>query len=828
MNNRKGKHRMSNVRPRNSRPTIGLLSGIGRSPYYNDLWAGFVGAASELDVNLICYVSGFINAPNRFDVRDDILYDLVTDERVDGLIISGTLGNLLTGDEFKDFINRYRPLPMVGVAQPPGIPGVVVDNEKGMRDIVTHFIEVHGYRRIAFIRGPEDNEEAALRYRGYADALAEHDVPLDPDLVAPGTFVYEGGIDAIRLLLDERKVEFDAVVASSDWAAFGTLKALEDRGICVPGDVAVGGFDGTREAAASYPSLTTVRQPIRKLGRASIEMMLKLLAGERVPEQTMLPTRLVICRSCGCSAPVVMHAAVGPLERKGEPLEEAIVAQREAILSEMVQVMEIPVSLSSEWAGRLLDAFVEEVVSDSAPQGSFLSVLDDVLRQAVEADSQVDDWQGAMSVMRRRMLPYSMDAATLSRAEDLFNQGRVVVGRVAQWHWARREVEETQQAEVLGNFGGDLVAAVEMEQIFDAVGHRLPQLGFSNFYLSLYEGQKYLAEWSRLLLAYDKGKRIEGDADGRRFLTRQLVPEELLSQERRYTWVVESLNFRENQFGCLVVEAGSCKGSVYGTLTRQISGALQDSLLLQRRRQAEEALARQARELTRSNEELQHFAYVASHDLQEPLRMVKSYLQLLERRYQGQLDEDADEFIAFAVDGAERMRILINDLLQYSRVATHGKPFAPTDCATVLDHALANLKVAIEESGAVVTHDSLPTVLADDVQLTQLLQNLIGNAIKFRKQETPPKAHVGVARKGGEWLFSVQDNGMGIEPQYFDRIFQIFQRLHSPDEYPGTGIGLAICKKIVERHGGRIWVESQPGQGSTFYFTIPDRGDSAS
>jgi PAS domain S-box-containing protein len=246
------------------------------------------------------------------------------------------------------------------------------------------------------------------------------------------------------------------------------------------------------------------------------------------------------------------------------------------------------------------------------------------------------------------------------------------------------------------------------------------------------------------------------------------------------------------------------------------------------RKQAEEVLARQAQDLARSNAELEQFAYVASHDLQEPLRMVQSYVQLLARRYEGHLDTDADEFIAFAVDGAERMRILINDLLQYSRVTTHGKPFAPTACAIILDHALANLKIAIEESSAVVTHDELPTVMADGVQLTQLFQNLISNAIRFHKQETRPEIQVSVEHSGGEWTFSVRDNGIGIAPEHFERIFMIFKRLHSWEEYEGTGIGLAVCKKIVERHGGCIWVESEPGKGSTFYFTVANRGDSAS
>lgn len=236
------------------------------------------------------------------------------------------------------------------------------------------------------------------------------------------------------------------------------------------------------------------------------------------------------------------------------------------------------------------------------------------------------------------------------------------------------------------------------------------------------------------------------------------------------------------------------------------------------------ALTVQAAELARSNTELQHFAYIASHDLQEPLRMVASYVQLLARRYKDKLDSDADEFIGFAVDGATRMQALINALLTYSRVGTQAKEFEPTDCDAVLDTILAGLKAAIEDSGAVITRDPLPTVMGDGTQLGQLFQNLVGNGVKFRGAAAP-QIHISSRRNGNGWIFSVRDHGIGIDSRYAERIFVMFQRLHAKGEYPGTGIGLAICKKIVERHSGQIWVESQPGDGATFFFTIPILGD---
>lgn len=234
-----------------------------------------------------------------------------------------------------------------------------------------------------------------------------------------------------------------------------------------------------------------------------------------------------------------------------------------------------------------------------------------------------------------------------------------------------------------------------------------------------------------------------------------------------------------------------------------------------------EELQTTTEELERANTELQRFAYVASHDLQEPLRMVQGYTQLLLRRYKGKVNGEIQELTNYIEDGVSRMQGLIDGLLAYSRVGAEGKSLELTDCNTALEKAVENLQVAVEESKAQVTCDTMPTVVADSMQLLQLFQNLIGNAIKFCKKEEPPRVHISAEGKEREWVFSVQDNGIGIDPKYFDRLFVAFQRLHPHTEYPGSGIGLAICKKIVERHGGRIWVESEPGKGSTFFFTVP-------
>ena len=252
----------------------------------------------------------------------------------------------------------------------------------------------------------------------------------------------------------------------------------------------------------------------------------------------------------------------------------------------------------------------------------------------------------------------------------------------------------------------------------------------------------------------------------------------------------------------------------------QIAGTIANAFAYEKLEAAQLSLEKAVAELRRSNQELEQFAYVASHDLQEPLRKIASFCSLLETRYAERLDERGSVYLHYIVDGATRMQALVNDLLLYSRVTTRGAEFAPAAMDDALREALTNLELAVAESGAQVSFDPLPRVVGDAAQLARVFQNLIGNAIKYRG-EAAPRIHVGAAEESGEWMFFVRDNGIGIAPEYAERIFVIFQRLHTREEYGGTGIGLAVCKKIVERHGGRIWVESTAGRGATFRFSLP-------
>jgi signal transduction histidine kinase len=501
--------------------------------------------------------------------------------------------------------------------------------------------------------------------------------------------------------------------------------------------------------------------------------------------------------------------------------------QRDAVLAAIQRVICPYFSgVTPQSVELLVDSFFDAL--QGKPASQFLTLFSRLLwlgtmnLSRIELDEGImAKWQEALSILRKDALPYKRVGVTAD-IDGLLHQGRILVAEATERTHSnlrgRAEASMLIQSEVIR----DINAAPDTQRVVDVLAQSLPNLGIRTCALALYEGQPIPPPLSRLIMAYHNGKRVELEPDGRLFPTTQLIPTDMLPGKKRPFLVVHPLVVRDIHFGFIVMEMLVGHRIMYNTyeeFAEQIGSVLHRALLLQQIERSNEHLQQRAAELAEANAQLEQFAYAASHDLQEPLRMITSYLQLLERRYRDKLDTDAQEFIGYAVDGATRMKRMINDLLAYSRVVSRGQPLELTDCEHLLAQVLSNLEVTIKENDALITHALLPTVMADGTQLMEVFQNLIGNAIKFHA-DRPPQVHVAAQQTGDKWLFSVRDNGIGIAPEYTERIFVIFSRLHSQVQYPGTGIGLAICKKVVERHGGHIWVESQPGDGATFFFTI--------
>jgi DNA-binding LacI/PurR family transcriptional regulator/anti-anti-sigma regulatory factor len=539
----------------------------------------------------LCDVNGLPSPAN-------VAYDLVDPGIVDGLVSwASSVGRAMEHDQIVDFHRRYHPLPVVSIALPmERIPAVSVDSYRGMRDVITHLVEVHGYRRLAFIRGPETHYYAQERYRAYVDALDAYGIPLDPNLVTPPrAFDSSTGVKGIKLLLDERKlrpqVDFEAVVTVTDLFALPALEELQARGLQVPNDVALAGFNDAVEGRFVTPPLTSVRLPFYEQGRKAVETLLAVLAGESVPDEVPLPSEMVVRRSCGCKSAAVLRASTGLT-----PDSSSVQAGRDETLAGMTQAVATFENLDAMWIEQLVDGFIAELGEEST--GDFLGILDDVLFQVAAVVDNVAVMQDVLSVLRRDMLPY-LSGTSLSRAQDLLQQARVMVAEVSERTRAYQVLQVERQAELLRDVSQSLLTTFDVGELMDAVVSELPRLDIPSAYLSLYENPFKPAEWSRLMLAYSMEGRAELDAGGVRFPSPKLMPEGMWPQGQQYSFVVTPLHFQDAQLGFILCEAGPRGGLVYEVLSTQIGNALQGALLLQGRKEAEAALGQAYAEVER-------------------------------------------------------------------------------------------------------------------------------------------------------------------------------------------------------------------------------------
>ncbi|MBN1780573.1 substrate-binding domain-containing protein [bacterium] len=803
------------------RITIGVLTDWIEQRYQAGIYMGIADVAEKKPFNLMTFPIGSLREPYDFISQRNIIAGLVKHAHLDALIVlSGALSNYITYQELVSFIEQYRPIPMVSVGVPiQGIPNILTDNKKGMKDALAHLIEFHDCRRIAFIRGPEGHQEADERFQAYQQALSEHGLSIDPELVMHGDFYWTSGTRAVNELMDTRgkkpSHDFDALIASNDFMALSALKNLQDRNVQVPEDVAVIGFDNIEETSLIIPPLTTVGQPLYEIGEKSARMLLALLDGKELPEETVLPAELIIRQSCGCLSRAVLNICLNIPENPA-PHPEKIMNAWFSKLPEYAGIgPEEPPVL------QLLENFTNAINEDCDHR--FIKNLNNILQRHGQANQRLSEWHDILSHIRAHAIAQNADFPDVSmRIDRLILQAHILVGdweRQVQCNLANY-IES--HSVTLSQVNAALISTLDLQAMMDVIALELPRLNIRRCYLVLYENPEggELPEWSRCMLAYDERRRFHIEKTGIRFTTCQILPERMLPEKRRFALAVFPLFFQELHLGYILFEIEKTVPRHYEMLRHQISSALKGALLLQQHLKTE-------KELARSNEELEQFAYIASHDLQEPLRTISSYAQLLNRRLSDRLDEDTELFLNYLTEGARRMHTMIHDLLIYSRVSSHIKAFQPTDLNRLLQHVITDLSAVIGETRTQIQIETMPTVLCDSVLFERLFINLITNAIKYNKKRTP-KIRISAVLKDREWTISIRDNGIGIHSEHHNKIFGVFERLHSRSQYEGTGIGLAICKKIVERHGGRIWVESTEGKGSTFHFSITTTDEKSS
>ncbi len=825
------------------RPTIVLLETSLTEARRAPTWAELADICSARGMDLRVIVGGALASPIGFEAQGNILYRLVNAANTDGLIVTGGLGHYVGADGLQRFCESLHPLALVSLeVRLDRFPSVVPDFYAGMAALMRHLIAHHGYRRVAFIRGPSDSKTGEDRYRAYRDCLAEAGLPFDPELVAPGTFFSPSGATAVSLLLDERKADFEALVAANDIMAVDALQALEARAIRVPGDVALAGFDNREIARAIQPPLTTVELPTHKEVRLAADVIQRLLRGEDVPLRTDIETEVVLRQSCGCASvalqqlyppepgrPAANLSGVLPPGHDGDTLlvwPSRLSASRAAVLAEMATVCrplrdEDLAMLESVW-----DAFAEDLFSGR--DAGLMGALEKLACEEPSPGMAPSDWQAVISAHRSHTQPFLVGTGFLQQAENLWQRARVFLAERALVLEAQRQLAADQLNATLLSVGERLVTAFDLSALMDAVARELPRLGIPACYIALYRAPDPLSADSRLVLAYNEHGRAPLGPDGCLFPTASILPVQTLPVGRRYTHLLLSLHFHDQQLGYVVFEPGPRNPVIYETLALHLSTALKGALLVEEMQKARET-ALQAKALAEKADQLKtRLLANVTHELRTPLNVILGYsrMALLDPNPHGyELPPGLRSDLENIRGSAEHLTRLIGDLLDLSRAEIGELDLFPEPVTprAFLQQAFATIADSVRPAPALAWRlelpPRLPVILADPTRLRQIVLNLLSNAHKFTEtgeivlgaEVTPPHLHI--------W---VRDTGYGIPIDRQERVFEpFFTEGYASQRPEGIGLGLTITRQLVALHGGSLSLESQPGQGSVFHVYLP-------
>ncbi|MGE5462742.1 MAG: ATP-binding protein, partial [Syntrophothermus sp.] len=814
--------------------TLALLTTGPIDPNNRAIWAGVDAAcasATTSGVNLICYPGRLVGSPVGFESQRNVIYRMLDEETVDGLVVMGGLNAWLTVEETCSFLHKFRPRPIVTTGIVLGdFPGVTVDNYHGMYEVISHLVAVHQRKRIAFIRGQAGHQEADDRYQAYCDVLAHHNIPFDPHLVYQGDFKESGGILGTKALLDERKVQFDALVAASDNMAIGAMKTLQSRGLRVPADVAVAGLNGEEEGLVVNPPLTTAPLHFYEQAYQATHMVLSLLEGRDVPHKVILPTRMVVRQSCGCADPLVTHAQAVPHVEKLDSFTDEIRLLDSLVFGGADSQLQIsPDEPMQQLFPSLLKTFLEE--SRGRTENDFLKRFSETLHKTARTNDDFTRWHEIISILRRFAISELTDTRSRLRIENLVQQARVVIGESARRHYAYQVLQADEKLHSLGEISQSLSVVTNVAELTDVLERSLVVLNIPRCYLFMYEDPLNPEGMVRFIYSYENHQRVFFDLQGQVFPAQRLLPEGLLATHRRHSLVVEPLFFREDQLGYAIFEADPQQEAIYEILGGQISASLKRTILAERNiRLFDEAVeARKAAE--QANLLKSRFLSMVSHELRTPLALIVGTIEMMLQEETTGSSPPLPEVYRRDMTGihssSKHLFRLIGDVLDLAsnqagelRLVTE-----PLDLTALFTETAALGKAMAREKG-LEWHEkipsSLPLVMGDRTRLRQVTLNLLSNAVKFTEHGTISML---VTVTDQNVLVKISDTGMGIPPEEQEVIFNEFRRSERSVErgYGGMGLGLAITRRLVEMHGGRIGVKSlgEEETGSTFFFSLP-------
>ena len=561
------------------RCTVALLADHVTNEYQNAILFGAGQALREAGATVVLFAGGVLQSPDPLNAQRNAIYDLVDPARIDGIIVLSPLANHIGPAALAAYCARFAPLPICSLSvEMPGTPCVLVDDEGGMGQLLEHFIVAHGKRRIAFVRGPVGNVEAEQRYRVYRDVIDRHGIPFDPDLVAIGDFNAPSGLAAVGELCSDRGVPFDALVAANDEMALGAMQALRARGVEVPGQVAVAGFDDVEEARFASPPLTTVRQPLRESGRRASQMMISMLRTEPCPERVVLQTNLVLRESCGCLVDDALARRSTSELSQVRSVASFVASRRDELVAALAcAVPTEQARLASDWAGLIVDAFVADLQTHSGDE--FATLWATTLRKAAAAGGSIRSWYAAIAVLRNASAMTLGDPSGVCRADDLVQRARMLIGDLRERVQAQHHIRRERFVRTLHETSEALMTAFDVDALLDAIADRLPRIEITACSLSVYDPPDGASSrQARPLFLYDDGRRLAVDGAAA-FPAHALAPDGWVDARAR-TLIVEPLAFRGEQLGFGVFEVGPADGAVYESLRELISAAIKGAHLV--------------------------------------------------------------------------------------------------------------------------------------------------------------------------------------------------------------------------------------------------------
>jgi signal transduction histidine kinase/DNA-binding LacI/PurR family transcriptional regulator/AraC-like DNA-binding protein len=777
-------------------------------------WPAVADASERADVNLFCFPGGRIGLREGYEASRNSIYDLAGGAGLDGALIwASSLSGADTTESVDRFIDRYRDIPLASLSTGiVGVPVVTFDYYGGMREALTHAFTVHGYRRIAFIRGPDRHPGAQERYLAYLDGMREAGRESDPRLVS-SPFPWDSGALAARELIDTRRLipgaDFEAIAASSDLMALGAVRELQSRGYRIPEDVAVFGMNNTIESRLSSPSLTTVDCPFAELGEIGLSMLLDLIErserGEQPPKPEIkrLPTRLITRRSCGCRPRIraEIETAASP-----ESFDDHVrIIARAAGLSGR---------LERDWVRPLVEAWVSAVTGSTVAQMRFLDLFGRILDRAARMGIEIASWQNALSVLRQLPVHPCLNGVS-TEAEELISQARILAAEAAERSQASRAWEIEKRDEALRDLDHELLVSFDTRDLSGILLERLPKLGIRSAFVCRY--LDYGPEGRAVLTAGFRDDRLLSHEGAGAFAAVDLLPPGVFPN-RRLSYVVEPLFFHDTPIGYALFEIGNRSGVVYERLRDSVSNALRGALMFERIEEAREKAIRADRVKSRllSN---------VTHELRTPVDIMLGGLKRLMENQTISAPSMIAELGRIRA-GAELQKRLVDDLLDLSRAELDELDLnlEPLDPGPLLysTFELFAAQARPEVEWRIVLPDRIPRVIADEFRFRQTLMNLLGNAAKFTKKGS---ITMSVEAAPPELRISVADTGPGIPEDNLPFIFEPFVSIgpegRREGDCRGAGLGLSIARHIAELHSGRIEVASEAGRGSVFTLVLP-------